>query len=331
MSDNGEVERMNRMLKEATVQRFHYATHEQLQQHLGQFLDAYDFAKWLKTLKGLTPCEAICEAWAESHAYSPQTRIIKCRDQTADPPADPACEALREQADGGRARSGQRRDVCAEHRLPVGRPAEGPSTGQHGQRLLPTLGLGRYVGAHQSRARRPMPQGGRARGQPDHGDRDAKACAGHRQPERQGRGTRRCSVGPPGYDGGKKIKGRRRPVLVDMQGLLMHAVVHATDLQDRDGDMLLIGTLFGLHPFLLKLNADAGYQGAKFQDGLKAVCRTVNVEIVRRRDLHTFACHPSAGLLNAPSLGSIAAAAWPRTGSAGAAQHSHSFYRPQSA
>ena len=55
---------MNRTLKEATVQRFHYATHEQLQQHLEQFLDAYNFAKRLKTLKGLTPYEAICKAWA---------------------------------------------------------------------------------------------------------------------------------------------------------------------------------------------------------------------------------------------------------------------------
>jgi transposase len=48
----------------------------------------------------------------------------------------------------------------------------------------------------------------------------------------------------------------------------------------------------GLYPFLLKLYADAGYQGAKFQDGLKAVCRTVNVEIVRRRDLHKFVVLP---------------------------------------
>ena len=61
---NGQVERMNRTLKEATVRRFHYATHEQLQQHLDQFLDAYNFAKRLKTLKGLTPYEAICKAWA---------------------------------------------------------------------------------------------------------------------------------------------------------------------------------------------------------------------------------------------------------------------------
>ena len=72
----------------------------------------------------------------------------------------------------------------------------------------------------------------------------------------------------------------------------MQAVVHGADLQDRDGGVLLMSTLFGLYPFLLKLYADAGYQGPKFQDGLKAVCRSVNVEIVRRRDLHKFVVLP---------------------------------------
>lgn len=56
---------MNRTIKDATVRRFHYDSHSQLQQHLGQFIDAYDFAKRLKTLKGLTPYEFICKAWAE--------------------------------------------------------------------------------------------------------------------------------------------------------------------------------------------------------------------------------------------------------------------------
>ena len=45
----------------------------------------------------------------------------------------------------------------------------------------------------------------------------------------------------------------------------MQAVVHAADLQDRDGGVLLMATMFGLYPFLLKLYADGGYQGPKFQ------------------------------------------------------------------
>ncbi|MEO9190237.1 MAG: integrase core domain-containing protein, partial [Acetobacteraceae bacterium] len=60
---NGQVERMNRTIKEATVQRYHYGSHAQLRQHLGDFVRAYNFARRLKTLQGLTPYEAICRAW----------------------------------------------------------------------------------------------------------------------------------------------------------------------------------------------------------------------------------------------------------------------------
>ncbi len=67
----------------------------------------------------------------------------------------------------------------------------------------------------------------------------------------------------------------------------MHAIVHAADIQDRDGGVLLMGTLFGLYPFLLKLYADGGYQGPQFQQGLRRVCRQVNVEIVKRSDTAT--------------------------------------------
>jgi transposase InsO family protein len=62
---NGQVERMNRTLKEATVRRYHYETHRQLEDHLAAFLDAYNFARRLKTLRGLTPYEAICKVWAD--------------------------------------------------------------------------------------------------------------------------------------------------------------------------------------------------------------------------------------------------------------------------
>ena len=41
----------------------------------------------------------------------------------------------------------------------------------------------------------------------------------------------------------------------------MHAIVHAADVQDRDGGALLMASLFGGFPFLIKLYADGGYQG----------------------------------------------------------------------
>jgi len=64
----------------------------------------------------------------------------------------------------------------------------------------------------------------------------------------------------------------------------MHAIVHAADIQDRDGGVLLMATLFGLYPFLLSLYADCGYQGAGFQGALRTILKRVNVEIVKRSD-----------------------------------------------
>jgi transposase InsO family protein len=60
---NGQVERMNRTIKEATVQRYHYDSHEQLRRHLDDFVNAYNFGRRLKTLKSLTPYEFICRRW----------------------------------------------------------------------------------------------------------------------------------------------------------------------------------------------------------------------------------------------------------------------------
>ena len=60
---NGQVERMNRTIKDATVKRYHYDDHDQLRSHLADFLAAYNFARRLKTLNGLTPYEYICKIW----------------------------------------------------------------------------------------------------------------------------------------------------------------------------------------------------------------------------------------------------------------------------
>jgi transposase InsO family protein len=60
---NGQVERMNRTIKDATVKRYHYDSHEQLRSHLADFVDAYNYARRLKTLSGLTPYEYICKIW----------------------------------------------------------------------------------------------------------------------------------------------------------------------------------------------------------------------------------------------------------------------------
>jgi len=64
----------------------------------------------------------------------------------------------------------------------------------------------------------------------------------------------------------------------------MYAIVHPADIQDRDGGALVMATLFGLFPFLLKLYADGGYQGPVFQSAVKEAMATLNVEIVKRSD-----------------------------------------------
>ena len=53
----------NRTIKEATVKRYHYDDHEQLRQHLDLYIDAYNHARRLKTLKGLTPTRFIWKEW----------------------------------------------------------------------------------------------------------------------------------------------------------------------------------------------------------------------------------------------------------------------------
>jgi putative transposase len=67
--------------------------------------------------------------------------------------------------------------------------------------------------------------------------------------------------GPRGYDGGKKINGRKRHVLVDTQGLIIRALVHPADLADRDGAKLLLAPLHGQLPRLRHIWADSAYAG----------------------------------------------------------------------
>src|SRR6202162_1681786 len=125
----------------------------------------------------------------------------------------------------------------------------------------------------------------------------------YREPKRQKRGKRGASIDPPGYDAGKKIKGKKRHILVDTQGLLIHAIVHAADIQDRDGGAFVMATMFGLYPFLMKLYADGGYQGPLTQ-----------------KDLLSFR---SGGSSNERSLGSGGAGVLPKIGRISIEKRSH--------
>ena len=78
---NGQVERRNRTIREATVRRFPYERHDQLRQHLADFVVAYNFVRRLKTLRGLTPYEAICKAWTDE----PSRLVLDPHHQTQGP------------------------------------------------------------------------------------------------------------------------------------------------------------------------------------------------------------------------------------------------------
>lgn len=65
---------------------------------------------------------------------------------------------------------------------------------------------------------------------------------------------------------------------------MLHAVVHPANIQDRDGGVLLLSTLFGMFPFLQKLFADGGYQGPQFANAVARVFPQLKPEIVKRSD-----------------------------------------------
>jgi hypothetical protein len=67
----------------------------------------------------------------------------------------------------------------------------------------------------------------------------------------------------------------------------MLAIVHSADIQDRDGRALLMASLFGAFPFLVRLYADAGYQGPEFQSAMKRGLRLFrSVELGRHARAH---------------------------------------------
>ena len=77
---NGQVERMNRTIKDATVKRYHYDSHQQLGTHLQDFIAAYNFGRRLKTLKGPTPSSLSAKAGQPNPIGSHSIRSSKCRD-----------------------------------------------------------------------------------------------------------------------------------------------------------------------------------------------------------------------------------------------------------
>lgn len=91
------------------------------------------------------------------------------------------------------------------------------------------------------------------------------------------------SGGISGYDAGKKIKGRKRHIVTDTLGLLLLVIVHAADIQDRDGAPMVLKAIRYRFPWLRHVFADGGYAGDKLRQALKDHGNWT-VEIIKRSD-----------------------------------------------
>jgi transposase len=101
-----------------------------------------------------------------------------------------------------------------------------------------------------------------------------------------------ASLDPQGYVVGKKVTGRKRHILVDTLGLLLSVAVHPANVQDRDGAALVLDERTrAMWPFILKIFADAGYQGARAAMAVASTGRWA-IEIVKRTELHNFVVLP---------------------------------------
>ena len=91
------------------------------------------------------------------------------------------------------------------------------------------------------------------------------------------------SGGVCGYDAGKKIKGRKRHIVTDTCGFLVLILVHAADIQDRDGAPDVLKAIRQRFPWLRHIFADGGYAGQKLRDAM-ARHGDWTIEIIKRSD-----------------------------------------------
>ena len=89
--------------------------------------------------------------------------------------------------------------------------------------------------------------------------------------------------GPRGYAAEKMIKGRKRHLVTDTIGLLIGAIVHPADIQDRDGAPLLLAAIRHAHPRLRHVFADATYAGEKLRQALARLGKWT-IEIIKRSE-----------------------------------------------
>lgn len=91
------------------------------------------------------------------------------------------------------------------------------------------------------------------------------------------------SGGISGYDAGKKVKGRKRHIVTDTCGFLIFILVHAADIQDRDGAVDVLAAIRYRFPWLRHIFADGGYAGEKLRNALAPLGKWT-IQIIKRSD-----------------------------------------------
>ena len=121
-------------------------------------------------------------------------------------------------------------------------------------------------------------------------DEEAQPCRGHGEHRMPSAGVIDSqsvktteSGGVCGYDAGKKVKGRKRHIVTDTCCYLIFILVHAADIQDRDGAVDVLKAIRFRFPWLRHVFADGGYAGDKLRDALKGHGNWT-LEIIKRSD-----------------------------------------------
>jgi hypothetical protein len=86
-----------------------------------------------------------------------------------------------------------------------------------------------------------------------------------------------------GFDGGKKVKGRKRHVVVDSQGLLIGVLVTEANASERSGAVVVLDDAKEKLNKLEVVWVDQGYSGKNFATAVQQVCgEGVRVEVIQR-------------------------------------------------
>ena len=181
--------------------------------------------------------------------------------------ADSSRETGRQTTYSEHARSAERPYLRTEDRMSVGSSAPRFSAQRHGLPLFQHLAQRWHMGTDERRLTGTTPPPIRTR---SHAQRRE-----HRQPVRQNDGK----GGVRGYDGGKRVKGRKRHLVVDTEGLVLKAFVSEAHYYDGTVGVWLLPGLKKRFPRLKKLWADGTYAGTFVE---QAYTLAIDVEITTR-------------------------------------------------